>query len=69
MKKLPADHTYLSVAALAIREDPVSRPDTLKDLFEGKRELFRGLLIEDQWNRMVSYPIIKASGSISSPRM
>ncbi len=37
--------------------------DTLKNFFEGKRELFRGLLIEDQWNWEVSYPVIKISFS------
>ncbi len=37
--------------------------DTLKNIFEGKRELFRGLLIEDQWNWEVKYPVIKISFS------
>ncbi len=37
--------------------------DTLKDIFEGKRELFRGLLIEEQWNWEVNYPVIKISFS------
>ncbi len=37
--------------------------DTLKDIFEGKRELFRGLLIEEQWNWEVTYPVIKISFS------
>jgi len=32
--------------------------DTLKDIFEGHRELFRGLLIEEQWNWEVKYPVI-----------
>ncbi len=35
--------------------------DTLKNIFEGNRELFRGLLIEDQWNWEVTYPVIKIS--------
>ncbi len=35
--------------------------DTLKNIFEGKRELFRGLLIEKQWNWEVKYPVIKIS--------
>ena len=35
--------------------------DTLKNIFEGKRELFRGLLIEEQWNWEVKYPVIKIS--------
>jgi hypothetical protein len=33
--------------------------DTLKNIFEGNRELFRGLLIEEQWNWEVKYPVIK----------
>ncbi len=37
--------------------------DTLKNIFEGKRELFRGLLIEEQWNWEVKYPVIKISFS------
>ncbi len=37
--------------------------DTLKNIFEGKRELFRGLLIEDEWNWEVKYPVIKISFS------
>ena len=37
--------------------------DTLKNIFEGKRELFRGLLIEEHWNWEVSYPVIKISFS------
>ena len=37
--------------------------DTLKNIFEGKRELFSGLLIEKQWNWEVKYPIIKISFS------
>jgi len=37
--------------------------DTLKDIFEGNRELFRGLLIEEQWNWEVKYPVIKISFS------
>ena len=32
--------------------------DTLKNIFEGNRELFRGLLIEDQWNWEITYPVI-----------
>ncbi|MFZ4525950.1 MAG: AAA family ATPase [Chlorobium sp.] len=42
--------------------------DTLKNIFEGNRELFRGLLIEDQWNWEVSYPVMKISfgGGINS---
>ena len=37
--------------------------DTLKNIFEGKRELFRGLLIEEHWNWEVKYPVIKISFS------
>jgi hypothetical protein len=37
--------------------------DTLKDIFEGNRELFRGLLIEEQWNWEVTYPVIQISFS------
>ncbi|MFZ4801932.1 MAG: ATP-binding protein [Chlorobium sp.] len=35
--------------------------DTLKNIFEGHRELFRGLLIEDQWNWEATYPVINIS--------
>ena len=37
--------------------------DTLKNIFEGNRELFRGLLIEEQRSWEVSYPVIKISFS------
>ncbi|MEI7696247.1 MAG: AAA family ATPase, partial [Chlorobium sp.] len=37
--------------------------DTLHNIFEGHRELFRGLLIEEQWNWEVTYPVIKISFS------
>ncbi len=37
--------------------------DTLKDIFEGNRELFRGLLIEEQWDWEVNYPVIQISFS------
>jgi len=37
--------------------------DTLHNIFEGNRELFRGLLIEEQWNWEVEYPVIKISFS------
>jgi hypothetical protein len=37
--------------------------DTLKNIFEGNRELFRGLLIEERWNWEVSHPVIKISFS------
>jgi len=35
----------------------------LKNIFEGKRGLFQGLLIEEQWNWEVNYPVIKISFS------
>ncbi|MFZ4525948.1 MAG: AAA family ATPase [Chlorobium sp.] len=37
--------------------------DTLKDIFEGNRELFRGLLIDEQWNWEVKYPVLQISFS------
>ena len=37
--------------------------DTLHNIFEGHRALFRGLLIEEQWNWEVAYPVIKISFS------
>ena len=42
--------------------------DTLKNIFEGNRELFRGLLIEKLWNWEVKYPVIRISfsGGINS---
>ncbi|MEW6609574.1 MAG: AAA family ATPase [bacterium] len=33
--------------------------DTIKDLFEGKGELFKGLWIEDKWDFNQNYPMIK----------
>lgn len=35
--------------------------DTLKDLFEGKKELFKGLAVYDQWDWNTSYPVINIS--------
>ena len=35
--------------------------DTLKDIFEGKKELFEGLYIYDKWNWETTYPVIKIS--------
>ncbi len=35
--------------------------DTLKDIFEGKKELFEGLHIYDKWDWETSYPVIKIS--------
>ena len=37
--------------------------DTLKNIFEGKQELFKGLLIEKQWDWTIKYPVIKISFS------
>ncbi|PCJ16087.1 MAG: hypothetical protein COB02_17155 [Candidatus Cloacimonadota bacterium] len=35
--------------------------DTLKNIFEGNKELFKGLYIYDQWDFDVKYPVIKIS--------
>ncbi|RUM57180.1 MAG: hypothetical protein DSY40_01120, partial [Nautilia sp.] len=35
--------------------------DTLKNLFEGKKEFFEGLWIYDKWNWEDKYPVIKIS--------
>jgi hypothetical protein len=35
--------------------------DTLKDIFEGKQALFKGLYIDDHWDWKVTYPVIKIS--------
>ena len=35
--------------------------DTLKDMFEGKKELFEGLYIYDKWDWETTYPVIKIS--------
>lgn len=35
--------------------------DTLKCLFEGRKELFEGLYIHDRWNWDKKYPVIKIS--------
>ena len=32
--------------------------DTLKNIFEGNKELFKGLAIEDKWDWDISYPVI-----------
>lgn len=32
--------------------------DTLKNIFEGNKEYFKGLVIEDKWDWEVSYPVI-----------
>ncbi len=33
--------------------------DTLKELFEGNEELFRGLYIHNRWDWETRYPVIK----------
>ena len=33
--------------------------DTLKDAFEGKRELFQGLYLENHWDWSLKYPVIR----------
>ncbi len=35
--------------------------DTLHNIFEGKKELFDGLAIQDKWNWDEKYPVIKIS--------
>ena len=35
--------------------------DTLKELFEGSEELFRGLAIHDDWDWSVRYPVVRLS--------
>ncbi|PRM88637.1 ATP-binding protein [Aliarcobacter cryaerophilus] len=35
--------------------------DTLRNIFEGNKELFSGLVILDKWNWEVKYPVIKIS--------
>ena len=43
--------------------------DTLKNIFEAKKEYFNGLAIEDKWNWDISYPVINinfAKGKIES---
>jgi hypothetical protein len=35
--------------------------DTLKNIFEGKKELFKGLYIYDKWDWDTTYPVIKIS--------
>ena len=35
--------------------------DTLRNIFEGNKELFKGLAIEDKWDWDVSYPVITIS--------
>jgi len=35
--------------------------DTLKNIFEGNKELFKGLYIYDKWDFNIKYPVIKIS--------
>ena len=45
--------------------------DTLKDIFEGKKEFFKGLYIYDKWDWETTYPVIKISfglGVVKSTR-
>jgi hypothetical protein len=35
--------------------------DTIKDIFEGKKEFFEGLYIYDKWDWKTTYPVIKIS--------
>ncbi len=35
--------------------------DTLKELFEGNKTLFQGLIIHDQWDWSVTYPVLSIS--------
>ena len=44
--------------------------DTLKELFEGSDELFRGLAIHDRWDWTVRHPVVRlsfAAGSFKEP--
>ncbi|MFH1097306.1 MAG: ATP-binding protein [Candidatus Desantisbacteria bacterium] len=42
--------------------------DTLKDLFEGRNELFKGLWIEDKWDFSRKYPVIKIDFGAGIPK-
>ncbi|MBU0702029.1 ATP-binding protein [bacterium] len=42
--------------------------DTIKDLFEGREELFKGLWIEDKWDFSKKYPIIKIDFGAGIPK-
>ncbi|HDR05554.1 MAG TPA: hypothetical protein ENN84_09990, partial [Candidatus Marinimicrobia bacterium] len=70
------DYVYIDKTAIAYelinqyRYVFLSRPrrfgkslflDTLKNIFEGKKELFEGLAIYDKWNWNEKYPVIKIS--------
>jgi hypothetical protein len=70
------NYVYVDKTALALRLIErgryyfLSRPrrfgkslflDTLKDIFEGKEALFKGLAIETQWDWKITYPVIHIS--------
>ncbi|MCU0348312.1 MAG: AAA family ATPase [Saprospiraceae bacterium] len=38
--------------------------DTLKEIFEGNKALFKGLFIEDQWDFSKKYPVIHLDFSV-----
>ncbi|MFH1859644.1 MAG: ATP-binding protein [bacterium] len=42
--------------------------DTIKGLFEGREELFKGLWIEDKWDFNRKYPIIKIDFGVGIPK-
>ena len=42
--------------------------DTLKELFEGSRKLFKGLQIHEHWDWSVRYPVVKLSFGIGNFR-
>ena len=82
MRKLQCAYVDKTPLALKLIEDGkfyfLSRPrrfgkslflDTLRYLFEGKRELFRGLYAEHNWQWSVKYPVIKLdmSGIFKKP--
>ncbi|MDQ7062595.1 MAG: AAA family ATPase [Sulfurimonas sp.] len=78
------DYVYIDKTDIALKmiEDYqyifLSRPrrfgkslflDTLRNIFEAKKEYFNGLAIEDKWNWDISYPVINvnfAKGKIES---
>ena len=44
--------------------------DTIKELFDGSEELFRGLVIHDQWDWNVRRPVLRldfGGGSFNQP--
>ena len=70
------DYTYIDKTKVALKLIDrgqyyfLSRPrrfgkslflDTLKNIFEGKKELFKGLYIYDKWDFEDKYPVIKIS--------